>query len=226
MKTRLKVKEKRMREGKYKGQRGQSALMNKNKLLFTGGIFLVSISVHMAGFLTIKGIADDGIAVLWKAVFPLFLGMLGIICMGSCILRRQLLGSLLYLGGIYLGIQLILSFLMGGIAVFLEHTFAMGGEAVKNTMDMIIRVIQIPVRAGGSIFLMERLIGSSIWSLKLLIKLSTAFAIYTMIQSLAGLMGYTMFFLIVRVLAAGIIAVILWSYIYLECRRSGEQDEA
>ena len=214
-----------MREGTYKRSRGQSALTDKQKILFTAGIFLASISAHLAGFFTIKGIADNGLSTFTRGIWPLFVGAAAILCIGLGILRQQILRPLLYLGGAYLGVQLVLSILMGGLAVILDQAFDLNGEVVKTTVDMIIRVIQIPLRAGICLLLMEIVMKRRVRSLGLWIKLAAAFAIYTFLQYSAGFLGDAPLLIVIRILLAGIAAVILWSYIETECGKAGEQNE-
>jgi len=211
-----------MGKRKHKRQRGQSALTDKKMILFAAGIFLVSISAHLAGFLTLKGMAENGAPTLWRGILPLLFGVAGIACIGICILRKETLRPLLYLAVLYLGIQLILSLLMGGIAAVLDNAFNLDGETVKNTVDMIIRIVQIPLRAGACLFLMEILIEKPLIVPKLFFKTSAAFAIYTVFQYLAGYVGYSPALTVLRTITAGIAAVMILYYVYAECRKAGE----
>jgi len=210
---------------KYKRWREQYALSIQTILLFTAGIILVSSSAHLVGFFTIKGIADEGVVSFGNGALPVLFGLLGVICLGWCIVRKQLLKPLLYLGSTYLGIQLVVSLMMGGVSVIMDQAFDLNGEAIKTTIDMIIRVIQIPLRAGGCLFLAEIVIASPIRSAGLFGKLLAAVTVYTLFQYLVGYMGTSPILLVFRVLIAAAAALIFWAFVYLESKKAGEKLE-
>jgi len=211
-----------MRKGKYKKQRGRPAPIDKKTILFAAGIFLVSISAHLAGFLTLKEMAENATSTLWRGILPLLFGVAGMACIGRCILRKETLRPLLYFAAVYLGIQLTVSLFMGGAAAVLDNTFRLDGETVKNTVDMMIRVVQIPLWAGACLFLMEILMGKPLILPKLFLKTSAAFAIYTVFQYFAGFVGYSPVLTVVRTLTAGMAAVIMLYYVHAECGKAGE----
>lgn len=115
----------------------------------------------------------------------------------------------------YLIIQLVLGLFTGLIAVILHRFFNFQGDTIKNIVDFMVRLIQIPVKSGIVIVLFDIIFEQNKRITPLIYKIMGIFAGYTIFQRLLWLIGNHPALVILKIIVAAIATIILW-YLLLE----------
>lgn len=205
--------------------------VTKKSVYLAAALLLLSIAVHLTGFVGLRNLAQGEALGIGGGILPVILAIIGLGLLGVAIFACQpairlgaVIKPLLVLGLCYLFVQLILSLVMGGAANMLAGS--MSGERLKEVIDLIVRIIQIPLRAAGMVCLVRIITGQPMGVGKPLLKVMGAYGIYTVFQYLVGMTGHGPFLMVLRMLVGSVVTAGLWYYVYQACGKAGEQDYA
>lgn len=213
-------------------KRGKYQRITTKTIFIITALLLLSIAAHLAGFVGLRNIAGGGRAGITGQIIPVVLVVIGIVLLCLAIFKFQpsirfgdVIRPLCYLAIAYIIIQLILSLVMGGIAVLLDSG-SLSGSKVKQFIDLLIRIIQIPIHSGAMLFFIEIVTGQTQRFGRLFFKTMGAYGIYTVVQYLLGMTGHGPILIIVRILIGSGVTAALWYYIYNESAKAGDHHEA
>lgn len=199
-------------------------LFLKENIFIIFGLLLISISSHMTGFFILRNLQGSTKLFVGLMVISIILFIIGIISAGVGVHRiyqeldiKKVLKKLCLLGIIYFITQLILALAMGILARVLQ--VKMDGETTKFAISMVIRVLQIPLRAAAIIAVVSILKDENMITKEILLKACVLYVIYTFVQFLFGFLGENISFTVIRVILSTVLTVGLWTSIYWICTK-------
>lgn len=198
----------------------------KKYLGLSVGIGACSMASHCMAYGVLGSRISEGGVRTWLAVLAVVLFFAGAGMITSVLYLyssgqffRKTMGKLIRLFGGYLAVQLALALLAGAFAWSLGMAFGMEAEAVKGSTDMLCRVLQIPVRAGALLLLIDIAAGIRAKGHAVYRKTAVSCAVYTVCQCLALLLGTGGGSLAARGILSAALTGGFWFYVYKECMK-------
>lgn len=193
--------------------------LGKKGLSLALGLLLISISNHLIGFDVFQKVSKSHTLFDWKFVISILLGIGGlaslyvsIFVVNPAVKIGTVIKKLCILAGVYFAVQLLLGLVMGFLARGIQTN--MNGEDIKTTIDVITKILQIPIRAGAMAYLISLLTDEESMKKEFLILSVVAYIIYTLFQSGVGFMGTQGILIALRVLISTAATVLLWVFLY------------